>query len=129
MDSEIAGSTVLFADDDGLGRGALSTLLRHEGFDVWEAATGREVLLRVKEHPDLVLLDVQLPDASGIELCRQIKSDPATNTAPVLLISGFHVKTRDRVSGLDGGADGYLTKPVEPEEVVAQIRALLRIRQ
>jgi PAS domain S-box-containing protein len=122
-------ASILFADDDGVGRSALSTLLRSQGFEVWEAATGKEALRRVKDHPDLVLLDVRLPDASGLDLCRQIKADPATATAPVLLISGCFVNSRDRVSGLEGGADGYLTKPVEPDEVAAQIRALLRVRQ
>ena len=121
--------TVLFADDDEVGRSALAQLLRYQGFDVWEVTTGRETLSRAKDRPDLVLLDIQLPDASGFDLCRLIKADPATNSPPVLLISGLFVQSRDRVSGLDGGADGYLTKPVEPDEVVAQIRALLRVRQ
>src|SRR5205823_148950 len=104
-------ASILFADDDGVGRSALSKLLRNQGFDVWEAATGGEALVRVKDHPDLVLLDVRLPDASGLDLCRQIKADPAMAAAPVLLISGCYVNSRDRVSGLEGGADGYLTKP------------------
>ena len=119
----IRTSTVLFADDDGNSRTALSTLLRHQGFEVWEAATGGEALRLAKNGPDLVLLDVRLPDANGFDLCRQIKSDPITAGSPVLLISGCYVESRDRVCGLEGGADGYLTKPVEADEVAAQIRA------
>src|SRR5205085_2631327 len=79
--------------------------------------------------PDLVLLDVHLPDANGFDLCRRLKADPATAAVPVLLISAISVSTDDRVRGLDIGADGYLTKPVEPAEVLAQVKALLRLRQ
>ena len=81
------------------------------------------------EAPDLILLDVHLPDANGFDLCRQFKAAPTTASAFVLLISGMHVSGEDRVRGLEGGADGYLTKPVEPVEVLAQIKALLRVRR
>jgi PAS domain S-box-containing protein len=123
--------TVLHVDDDPAGRFALSEVLRQAGYHVREAATGREALhLAAAERPDLVLLDVNLPGGvSGLDVCRSLKADPATAPTPVLLISGVSVTTEDRVKGLEGGAEGYLTKPVEPAEVVAHVKALLRLRR
>src|SRR5690348_4738044 len=108
--------TILNVDDDPTGRDALSRILRASGFDVIEAATGVEALRLIHKGPDLVLLDVILPDENGFEVCRRIKADPATASTPVLMISGIAVDPQDRVQGLEGGADGYLTKPIEPNE-------------
>ncbi len=123
-------STVLHVDDDPAGRFALSEALRRAGLRVREAATGREALdLAAAEAPDLVLLDVNLPGGvGGLEVCQKLKADPATAATPVLLISALSTHGEDRVRGLEEGADGYLTKPVEPAEVVAQVKALLRLR-
>ena len=96
---------------------------------VWEAATGGEALKLASKNPSLVLLDVNLPDTDGFQICRQIKKNPETASLPILMISGLAVDLKDRVQGLEGGADAYLTKPVEPEELVAYIRTLLRVRQ
>jgi PAS domain S-box-containing protein len=79
--------------------------------------------------PDLVLLDVHLPDLDGYEVCRLIKSDPHTAPIPVLQISAHYTGTEERIRGLEGGADGYLVSPVDPEELIANIRALIRIRE
>lgn len=79
--------------------------------------------------PDLVLLDVHLPDLDGYEVCRLIKSDPYTAPIPVLQISAHYTGTEERVRGLAGGADGYLVSPVDPDELIANIRALIRIRE
>ena len=79
--------------------------------------------------PQLILLDVKLPDLSGYELCRRIKADPATLAIPVLLLSGAYVEGEDRVRGLESGADAYLCKPVESAELIATVKALLRMRQ
>jgi PAS domain S-box-containing protein len=121
--------TILYVDDDESLRHLFTLLLEREGFRVWTAATGREALRKAAEHPSLVLLDVQLPDVSGFEICRRIKADPATATIPVLHLSAVHTDSEDRATGLEGGADGYLIKPSAPREVIAHVRALLRARQ
>ncbi len=121
-----AAPSILCVDDDETNRQALTWLLRREGFRVDEAATGGEALRLMNGRPDLVILDVNLPDVSGFEVCRRIKAHPATARTPVLHLSAVFVGPEDKVHGLDGGADGYLLKPADPREVVAQARALLR---
>jgi two-component system cell cycle sensor histidine kinase/response regulator CckA len=123
------GSTILFVDDDAANRNTFSWLLRSAGYVVREAATGNEALSLVNESPDLVILDVNLPDVDGFEVCRRIKAHPATSAIPVLHMSAVYVRSEDRTHGLEGGADGYLTKPVEPREVLATVHALLRARR
>jgi PAS domain S-box-containing protein len=122
-------STILVVDDQPDMREALALILGDAGFNVRQAGTGEEALrLAASLLPRLVLLDVVLPDLEGYEVCRRLKADPATATILVLLLSGLGVWTRDRVVGLECGADGYLAKPVDPDELVAQARALLRLR-
>jgi PAS domain S-box-containing protein len=120
---------VLNVDDHEAGRYALSRLLRREGFEVLEAGTGEEALELAKRYPDLVLLDVNLPDISGREVCRKIKSDPHMRRIPVLHISAIATSAEDRAAGLEDGADAYLTHPIDPPLLFATIRALLRVRQ
>ncbi|HEX5870604.1 MAG TPA: ATP-binding protein [Longimicrobium sp.] len=121
---------VLNVDDYEAGRYATSRVLRQAGFEVVDAATGEEALRLVRsEEPDLVLLDVNLPDLDGFEVCRRIKTAPETSTIPVLYLSAAYRTPEHRVQGLDLGADGYLTQPVEPRELVATINALLRARE
>src|SRR5438132_574534 len=105
-----AAATILNVDDLDANRGALSRLLHGEGFRVVEAATGREALRLLGGKPDLVLLDVQLPDLSGFEVCARLRADPATAPIPVLMVSGVAVSAADQVRGLEC-ADGYLVKP------------------
>jgi PAS domain S-box-containing protein len=121
---------VLNVDDYEAGRYATSRVLRQAGFEVVDAATGEEALRLVRsEEPDLVLLDVNLPDLDGFEVCRRIKTAPETSTIPVLYLSAAYRTPEHRVQGLDLGADGYLTQPVEPRELVATVNALLRARE
>ncbi|HEX8199288.1 MAG TPA: response regulator [Isosphaeraceae bacterium] len=123
------GVTILIVDDDPAKRYSVAKILRKAGFVTREAATGIEALRLVAELPDLVILDVKLPDVSGFEVCRRIKADPSTASVPVLHLSTTFVDIEDKVQGLEGGADGYLTDVLEPLELIATVRALLRARQ
>lgn len=121
--------TVLVIDDSPENRYAVRRAFVREGFTVQEADTGALALVRAAEDPDLVVLDVNLPDMSGFEVCRRLKAAPRTAHVPVLHLSQTRVDDAARVHGLDGGADAYLTEPVDPAVLVATARALLRMRR
>jgi len=121
-----AKQVILNIDSDQGGREEFTRILRQAGFDVIEAGSGKEGLLLARQKPDLILLDVNLSDMHGLEVCRRIKTDPETRWIPVLQISAISTSSKDRAAGLDGGADAYLTAPVTPDLLVATIRALLR---
>jgi PAS domain S-box-containing protein len=121
--------TILFVDDDQQYRETYGTIFRQAGFAVQEAATGNEALRLASQNPDLVVMDVNLPDMNGYEVCRRIKTHPATNAIPVLHLSAVFTRSEERTHSLQEGADGYLIKPVEPEELLAHVKALLRVRQ
>src|SRR6201987_5409448 len=123
------GPTILHVDDTDAQRYAIARVLRHAGFEVLEARTGQQALEIVEQLPDLVILDVNLPDISGFLVCKQIKANEATARIPVLHLSATMVSSDARVAGRDGGADGYMVQPVEPDELIATIRALLRVRK
>jgi signal transduction histidine kinase len=121
---------ILNVDDHEPGRYARSRLLTNAGYTVREAATGTEALkLSISLRPTLVILDVNLPDVSGLEVCRRIKTDPLTASTPVLHLSASSITPADRVGGLDNGADTYLIEPVDSDVLLATIRALLRMRK
>ncbi|MHC5737808.1 hybrid sensor histidine kinase/response regulator [Nostoc sp.] len=122
--------TILHIDDNEANRYVVNRILQNAGFSVVEAATGATGLEAVANfQPDLVILDVQLPDISGFEVCRQIKANPETAFIPVLHLSASFVQSQDKAEGLDSGADAYLVQPVEPIELLATLRSLLRIRR
>ncbi|HEY7183844.1 MAG TPA: response regulator [Blastocatellia bacterium] len=117
-------------DDFAAGLYAKSRALRLAGFEVYEAATGNDALRFARElKPELVLLDVRLPDISGIEVCRRIKTDPETSSTLVIQTSATFTEGSDRIRGLEGGADAYLTEPIEAAELIANIRAIMRLRK
>src|SRR5215468_23493 len=121
---------ILNVDDSEAALYAKSRILRQAGYDVLEASTGAETLELVSaRRPNLVLLDLKLPDMSGYEVCGRIKGSPETATVLVLQISATYAGGSDRVRGLDSGADGYLAEPVEPQELLATIRAFLRLQR
>jgi signal transduction histidine kinase len=121
---------VLVVDDHEPARYARARRLREAGYEVTEAATGREALATVADTvPDLVVLDVDLPDMHGFEACRAIKGRPATAHVPVLEVSAVFVSRDDRVAGLRSGADWYLVEPVDDDELVATCRTLVRAGQ
>jgi two-component system phosphate regulon response regulator PhoB len=118
--------TVLIVEDEA----ALVTLLRYnlerEGFTVVEAHDGEEALTVARErNPDLVLLDWMLPLMSGIEVCRQLRRQPATRNLPIVMLTARGEES-DKLRGLDSGADDYVTKPFSPSELIARIKAVLR---
>ena len=119
--------TVLYVDDDASNRNTFALVFREAGFEVKEAASGSEALRLAEEKPDVVILDVNLPDINGVEVCRHIKMHPATRAIPVMHMSAVFISPEDKTHALDEGADAYVIKPVEPRELVAQVKALLRI--
>ena len=117
---------ILVVDDTEGARYAKSRSLRHAGFEVVEASNGSETLRQMERlQPPLVVLDVHMPDINGIEVCKIIKK--RWPTTMVLQTSATYVTAEDRVRGLEGGADTYLIDPIEPDELVATVRALLRL--
>ncbi len=120
-------SRILIVDDDEATRYVKSRVLRGQGYAVSEASLGRDALaLAAAEKPHLTLLDVKLPDLSGIEVCREIKS--RFPHVIVLQTSAGFTGVADRTRALDGGADSYLVEPIEPDELIATVHALLRLR-
>lgn len=121
---------VLVVDDNEGSRYIKSRILRRADYAVLEAASGETALALVRRYsPDLVLLDVKLPDISGIDVCRIIKDDPQSCRTLILHTSSSTSDPRYRVEALNHGADSYLVEPVEPEELVSSVKALLRLRR
>lgn len=115
--------SLLFIEDDDAIRLALSLALEDEGYSVREAPNGADGLASFDRQPvDLVLLDLRLPDMSGFEVCRALRSK---SIVPIIIITA-QTDTIDMVAGLEAGADDYVTKPVVPKELAARIRSLLR---
>jgi DNA-binding response OmpR family regulator len=122
----IAMFTLLFIEDDEAIRTALRLVLEDEGYEVAEAGDGETGITMFGQlDPDLVLLDLRLPDISGFEVCRAIRR---TSITPVIMVTA-QTDTSDLVNGFDAGADDYVTKPVVPKELAARIRAALRRTQ
>ncbi|HTY87998.1 MAG TPA: PAS domain S-box protein [Candidatus Acidoferrum sp.] len=121
---------ILLVDDEPEILKVFTAFLHGAGYEVLAATTGQQGLQLAREkRPELVLLDVLLPDVSGLEICRQIKGDPDLRDVYVLLISGGATKTGHKVEGLEAGADDYLIKPPDPDELLARIRTQLRLRE
>jgi len=121
---------ILNVDDNDGARYAKTRILQGAGFDVVEAANGTDALDIVRRlQPALVLLDVKLPDINGLEVCRRIKADSESSTVLVLQTSAALTGRADKVRGLEGGADNYLAAPIEADELVANVNALLRMRR
>ncbi|WP_018681188.1 fused response regulator/phosphatase [Actinokineospora enzanensis] len=118
---------ILVVDDNEASRYITGGWLRRGGHRIIEADTGAGALAAVRaEDVDLVILDVNLPDMSGFEVCEAIKSDPATAALPVVHVSATMIEASDRVAGLTRGADAYLSEPVDPGELQATVTAALR---
>lgn len=120
---------ILNVNDDEGNRLLISEVLRRGGFTIHEADCGMRALEQLTEAIDVVVLDVNLPDIDGFEVCRRIKADSKTASVLVLLLSAQSIDLTDRVTGLEEGADGYLTQPLEPAELVAVVKSFLRLRR
>ncbi|MEN0039649.1 MAG: response regulator [Cellvibrio sp.] len=119
---------VLNVDDSDGARYAKSRILTHAGLRVIEASNGEDAIARAHaEMPDLILLDVKLPDINGMEVCRRLKENPSTKAILILQTSASFIDPSDKVRALDGGADNYLVEPIEPDELIANVKALLRL--
>jgi DNA-binding response OmpR family regulator len=119
---------ILIVDDQPELAGMMADLLGDAGYDTRTAANGREALADVQaDPPDLLLLDVQMPELDGFELATMLKADPATATIPIIMVSA-HEGRGARLIGLESGAEDYLSKPVDPAELIAKIRNLLLLR-
>lgn len=126
----VNGAVILNVDDNQPGRYAKSRILTHAGFTVHNAATAKEALEFADRYaPDLVLLDVNLPDGNGIDVCRRLKTAPESAAVMVLQISASAITAPQATAALNSGADCYLMEPVDPDVLVATVRALLRLRR
>jgi putative two-component system response regulator len=120
---------ILIADDIEENLALLTRLLVPEGHTVDVARDGHEAMQLVAERsPDLVLLDVMMPGLTGFEVCGELKANPATRLIPVVLITGLH-ETRDRIQGINAGADDFITKPFNVHELRARVQSLLHLKR
>lgn len=124
-----AQRTVLVIDDREENRYTLRHALERAGFLVIEASTGKEALQRSRDLPDVIVLDVRLPDILGYEVCRRIKANPQTGHIPVLQLSAAFTTTESKLYALESGADSYLIQPADPLVLVATVRSLLRLHE
>ena len=121
--------TIAVADERAESRASMRAWLRQAGFRVVEAQDAAELMDLIASRPDVVVLDAMLPGPSSFELANRLKNDAATAAIPIIHIASGHTTGEWRAQGLEAGADAFLTHPVEPQELIATVRALLRVRE
>ncbi len=127
MEPAVGRPRILIVDDEPATRDLLTDLLAAEGYRTESVAGGHEALVRAGQSPpDLIVLDVAMPDIDGFEVCRQLKADGRTAQVPILFITGLD-DAAAKDEGLAAGADDYVTKPLEPTDLLIRIRSLLRV--
>jgi len=120
---------ILVVDDNEYGRYATSRMLKQAGFEVIEADTGKSAIEMAYQNPSVIVLDINLPDMSGFDVCKILKEKEDTKYIPIIFLTAHYFKIEDKIVGLEMGADAYLTQPVQPAELVATVNALLRLRK
>ena len=124
-----AAEKILVVDDTPMNVRMLADVLAFKGYGVVTAAGGKEALAKLaSEQPDLVLLDVMMPEMNGYEVCRAIRADPKTEMLPVVMVTALDPST-ERVKGIEAGADDFLSKPINQPELLARVRSLLRVKR
>ena len=119
---------ILVVDDDPDILFATARILKKEGFEVIRAETGSQCLEMVEnDHPDLILLDVDLPDIFGTEVCAQIKGNPVHQKKYIMMLSGRRTSSDDQADGLDSGADGYIARPISNRELISRVHSMVRL--
>ena len=127
--SPLSAATILIADDNWANLELLSGLLQVEGYEVRCVLDGKQAIEALSTSPvDLVLLDVMMPEKDGFAVCREVKANPDTRLIPVVLVTAS-TASADRIQGIECGADDFLSKPVNREELLARVRSLLRLKQ
>jgi signal transduction histidine kinase len=120
---------ILIVDDDTIYSSILTKILTKVGYEIDQANCGQEGLKKLEnDKPNLIILDIDLPDITGYDVCKQIKLNPDTQHVPVINISSYFTKNEDWVHGMECGADNYLTKPINPEVLVAIVKSMLKIQ-
>ena len=120
---------ILIVDDQIHALRGVSRIMKTAGYQTLEASNGIDCLRLAREHkPDLILLDVGLPDIDGMEVCKRIKSDTETANIYVVLLSSIHIESDSQAGSLEQGADGYIARPIPNRELVARVRAILRLK-
>lgn len=123
------GKTILIVDDDKFTRLTMRKAFENQGYSLLEAENGQQALeIARQHHPDLILMDVNMPVLDGLETCRIIKSDPELASAFVVIVSGSRIDSDSQTAGLDIGADGYLIRPIPNRELLARVQSMLRIK-
>lgn len=121
-------SKILVVDDVAQNVKLLNDLLSRKGYTVLKAFSGPEALVQLeKGQPDLILLDVMMPEMSGYEVCQKVRENPSTTLLPVIMVTALDPRT-ERVKGIEAGADDFISKPVNMAELLARVRSLLRIK-
>ena len=120
------GKTIFIADDESGFVSTLKSRLEFEGFKVATAPDGKAALERIPEEmPDLLLLDIMMPAVNGYQVCRELKGNPDTSSIPILMLTAKSQES-DKFWGKEAGADAYVTKPFDMDELIGEIRGLLR---
>ena len=120
---------ILVADDIKQNVKLLRVILTASEFDVIEAYDGEEALEKAKsENPDLILLDIMMPKLTGYEVCQQLRANGTTKSIPIVMITALH-EMDDRIKGIEAGADDFISKPFNKTELLARVKALLRMRR